>query len=47
MIIDKHREYLHTFKKGNEQAINIMFIQFYFKAALASILTKTIICFGN
>jgi hypothetical protein len=24
MIIDKHREYLHTFQKGNEQAINIM-----------------------
>jgi hypothetical protein len=31
MIIDKHREYLHTFQKGNEQAINIIFIQFYFK----------------
>jgi hypothetical protein len=25
MIIDKHREYLHTFQKGNEQAININF----------------------
>jgi hypothetical protein len=31
MIIDKHREYLHTFQKGNEQTINIIFIQFYFK----------------
>jgi hypothetical protein len=31
MIIDKHRKYLHTFQKGNEQAINIVFIQFYFK----------------
>jgi hypothetical protein len=31
MIFDKHREYLHTFQKGNEQAINIIFIQFYFK----------------
>ena len=31
MIIDKHREYLHTFQKGNEQAINIIFIQFYFE----------------
>jgi hypothetical protein len=27
----QHREYLHTFQKGNEQAINIIFIQFYFK----------------
>jgi hypothetical protein len=25
MIIDKHREYLHTFQKGNEKAINIIF----------------------
>ena len=31
MIIDKHQEYLHTFQKGNEQAINTIFIQFYFK----------------
>jgi hypothetical protein len=31
MIIDKHREYLHTFQKGNEKAINIIFMQFYFK----------------
>ena len=31
LIIDKHREYLHTFQKGNKQAINIIFIQFYFK----------------
>ena len=31
MIIDKHREYLHTFQKGNEQAINIISIKFYFK----------------
>jgi hypothetical protein len=31
MIIDKHREYLHTFQKSNEKAINIIFIQFYFK----------------
>jgi hypothetical protein len=31
MIIDKHREYLHTFQKGHEKAINIIFIQFYFK----------------
>ena len=31
MIIDKHREYLHTFQKGNEQAINTISIQFYFK----------------
>jgi hypothetical protein len=31
MIIGKHREYLHTFQKGNEQAINIIFMQFYFK----------------
>jgi hypothetical protein len=26
MIIDKHREYLHIFQKGNEQAINIFFL---------------------
>jgi hypothetical protein len=31
MIIDKHQEYLHTFQKGNEKAINIIFIQFHFK----------------
>jgi len=31
MIIDKHREYLHTFQKGNVKAIYIIFIQFYFK----------------
>jgi hypothetical protein len=31
MIIDKHREYLHTFHKGNEKAINIIVMQFYFK----------------
>jgi hypothetical protein len=31
MIIDKHREYLHIFQKGNEQGINIILIQFYFK----------------
>ena len=31
MIIDKHREYLHTFQKGNEQVINTIFIQFCFK----------------
>ena len=31
MIIDKHREYLHTFQKGNLKGINKTFIQFYFK----------------
>jgi hypothetical protein len=31
MIIDKHREYLHTFQNGNEKAITIIFIQFYFR----------------
>jgi hypothetical protein len=31
MIFDKHREYLHTFQKGNEKAINIIVMQFYFK----------------
>jgi hypothetical protein len=29
MIMDKHREYLHTFQKGNEKAINIIFIPIY------------------
>ena len=26
MIIDKHREYLHTFQKGNEKAIIKLFL---------------------
>ena len=33
MIIDKYRvdTYLQTFQKGNEEAINTIFIQFYLK----------------
>ena len=30
MIIDKHREYLHTFQKGNEKAINIIYYTILF-----------------